>query len=156
MGVALLFALLAAPPSEREALVAVDVREASVTDVVAALAEAAGAQVVFDPGIACRLTVRFTGVAYADALENVLRACGLGSETEGSVVRVAARARLTEERAERRRLAQAQRAAAPRQQTRLRLSYARAAQVAPLLKKLLSARAEVVFDERTNTLIIID
>jgi type IV pilus assembly protein PilQ len=123
---------------------------------VGALAEAGGLQAVLDPGISCRLTVKFAGVTYGEALDNVLRACGLGYEAEGTVVRVATRARLAQEGAERRRLTEAQRQAAPRGERRVRLSYARASQVAPLVKKFLSPRGEVAFDERTNTLIILD
>ena len=151
----LALALLSAPP-EREALVALDVKEAPVGDIVGALAEAGGFQAVFDPGLTCRLTVKLVGASYVEALENVLKACGLAYEVAGNVVRVATRARLLQEQADRRRLAEAQRDAAPRREARLRLSYARAAQVAPLLKRFLSPRAEVAFDERTNTLIIID
>ncbi len=39
---------------------------------------------------------------------------------------------------------------------RFRLSYARAQELAPLVKKLLSERGEIVVDARTNTLIVID
>ena len=37
-----------------------------------------------------------------------------------------------------------------------RLSYAQAAELAPLIKKFLSPRGEVIFDARTNTLIVTD
>ena len=37
-----------------------------------------------------------------------------------------------------------------------RLSYARAQELAPIVKRFLSPRGEVVYDTRTNTLIIID
>jgi type II secretory pathway component HofQ len=37
-----------------------------------------------------------------------------------------------------------------------RLSYAKAAEMAPLVKKFLSPRGEVIFDARTNTLIVTD
>jgi type IV pilus assembly protein PilQ len=86
----------------------------------------------------------------------VLRACRYGYEGEGNVVRVATLARLSQEAADRRRLAEAQKEAAPRREVRLRLSYARASAMAPLVRKVLSPRGEVTFDERTNTLIIID
>jgi len=72
------------------------------------------------------------------------------------VVRVAPAARLAQEAAAERRLAEAKRASSPRQEVRLRLSYARAAEIAPLLKSFLSPHGEAVFDERTNTLILLD
>ena len=141
---------------ERESLVALDVKDAPVGDVLQALAEAGGFQAVLDPGVTCRITLKLNGVAYERAVTTVLRACGLAYEGENGVLRVAPTARLAQEAAARRLLAAEQRAALPRKEVRLRLSYARAAQVAPLLKKHLSPRGDVAYDERTNTLIIID
>jgi type II secretory pathway component HofQ len=71
-------------------------------------------------------------------------------------VRVAPAARLLEESTERRRLDEERRLAGPLRTTRYRLSYARAQELAPLLKKFLSARGDVVVDARTNTLIVTD
>ena len=106
--------------------------------------------------MACRLTLKLNAVTFSRAFESVLRACGLGYEGEGNVVRVAQVARLAQEAADRRRLAEAQRAALPRGEVRLRLSYARAAEMAPKVKRFLSPQGEVAYDERTNTLILID
>jgi type IV pilus assembly protein PilQ len=151
-----LLAGLAATAAERDVLLAVDVKDAPATQIIQALAETAGLQVVFDPGLSCRLTLKFNAATYDRAFESVLRACRFDYEGEGNVIRVASITRLSQEASERRRLAEAQREAAPRREVRLRLSYARAAEMATLLKRVLSPRAEVVFDERTNTLIIID
>jgi type IV pilus assembly protein PilQ len=153
--VLVLLAGLAASAGERDALVALDVKDAPVTDIVSALAEAGGYQPVFDPGLSCRLTLKLNGAAYSQAFETVLRACGLAWEGEGNVVRIARSESLRREAAERRRFQEARNASRPRQQTVLRLSYARAAEIAPLLKRYLSSDVEVAFDERTNTLILI-
>jgi type IV pilus assembly protein PilQ len=143
-------------PADREALLALDVKDGSAAAVLTALAEAAGLQAVVDPGVTCRLTLKVNGLPFPRAFAAVLSACGLGYEGEGQFVRVAPLARLRQEAADRRRLADAQRDARPRQEVRLRLSYARAAEIAPKLKGFLSPRGEVVFDERTNTLILMD
>jgi type II secretory pathway component HofQ len=63
-------------------------------------------------------------------------------------------AKLSAELAERRRLAEEQRLNRPLRTVRYRLSYARAAELAPLIKKFLSPRGDVVYDARTNTLYI--
>jgi type IV pilus assembly protein PilQ len=144
------------PAEEADVLVALDVKDAPVTEVVQVLGELGGFQVVFDPGLSCRLTLKAGSISYERAFETVLRACRYGYEGEGNVVRVATLARLSQEAADRRRLAEAQKEAAPRREVRLRLSYARASAMAPLVRKVLSPRGEVTFDERTNTLIIID
>lgn len=147
---------LAAAPADGEAQVVLDVREGGVAEIVQALAEAGGLQVVFDPDVTCRLTLKLHASSFSRAFESVLGACGLGYEGEGNVVRVARVGRLAQEAADRRRLADAQRASLPRGEVRLRLSYARAAEMAPKIKRFLSPRGEVAYDERTNTLILID
>jgi type IV pilus assembly protein PilQ len=142
---------LAATAAERDVLIALDVKDAQAPEIIQVLAETAGLQVVFDPGLSCRLTLKLNAVSYERAFETVLRACRFDYEGEGNVLRVATIARLSQEASERRRLADAQREAAPRREVRLRLSYARATEMATLLKRVLSPRAEVVVDERTHT-----
>jgi hypothetical protein len=50
-------ALAGRPGGEGEARVSLDVKDAPVVDIVRVLVEAGGLQVVFDPGLDCRLTV---------------------------------------------------------------------------------------------------
>jgi type IV pilus assembly protein PilQ len=151
-----LVGLLNAAASERDVLLALDMKDAPATDVLQVLGDSAGFQVVFDPGLSCRLTLKMNAASFERAFESVLRACRFGYEGEGNVLRVATTTRLSQEASDRRRLAEAQREAAPRRELRLRLSYARAAEMAAVLKKALSPRGDVTYDERTNTLIIID
>jgi type IV pilus assembly protein PilQ len=89
-------------------------------------------------------------------LDLALKTCGLGQDQEGGIVRVAKVAQLTQEAAARRRFEEERRQAAPQQVAYQRLSYARAQELAPIVKKFLSPRGDVVYDTRTNTLIIID
>jgi type II secretory pathway component GspD/PulD (secretin) len=65
-------------------------------------------------------------------------------------------ATLAAEHAERRRLADERRSARPMATATLRLSYARAAELAPLLERYLSPQGRVSYDARTNTLFISD
>jgi type IV pilus assembly protein PilQ len=109
-----------------------------------------------DPTPSCTLTLKLTAVRWLTALDLSLRACGLVREEEGGVVRVATAARILEESAARRRLDE-EKDKAPRGRLALfRLSYARAQEMAPLLKRLLAPRGDVVYDARTNTVLIID
>ena len=144
---------LLAAAKEVEVRISLDAKDAPVVDVVHVLAEAGGLQTVFDPGIDCRLTLKLTRVPYPTALDLVLRACQLGSEGEGNVLRVASLSRLAEEAASRRRLAEEKERAPLHSLTLIRLSHARAEQVAPLLKRLLPG-GDVTYDARTNTLIV--
>ena len=154
---ALVLALAAVgPPPEGEARISLDVKDASVEDIVRLLTEVGGFQAVFDPGISCKLTVKLTEVRWQAALDVSLRSCRLGREEENGILRIASVDRLGEESAARRRLEEEQRLSAPHSVARFRLSYARAQEIAPLLKRFLSVRGDVVYDGRTNTLIVID
>lgn len=139
-----------------EARISIDVKEADVVDVIRLLAEVGGFQVVIHPGVSCKLTLSLREVAWPTILDLALKSCGLGKDEEADVVRVAKVAQLTEEAAQRRRFEEERRLAAPRQVAYRRLSYARAQELAPIVKRFLSPGGEVVYDSRTNTLIIID
>lgn len=136
--------------------VSLDVKDADVLDVARLMAEAGGFQLVADPGPACRLTLRLEQAALDAVFQAVLRACGLAAEETGGIVRAAPAARLLAEAEERRRLGEAQRLERPLRTHVLRLSFARAAELAPLLRQHLSPRGEVAWDARTNTLFVTD
>jgi type IV pilus assembly protein PilQ len=139
-----------------EARISVDFKDADIVDIVRLLSEVGNFQVVIDPGTSCKLTLKLKEVPWDSTLDIALRVCGLGSETDNGIVRVAPVAKLTAEHQERRRLAEEQKLNRPLRTVRYTLSYARAAELAPLIKKFLSPRGDVVFDARTNTLIITD
>ena len=141
---------------EAEALVSIDFKDADIQDVILIMAEVGRFQVVVDSGVACKLTLKLKDVRWDTALDLALRSCGLGYDEQNAIYRIAPTAKLTAERAERRRLAEEQRLNRPLRTVRHRLSYARAADLAPVLKKFLSPRGDVVYDVRTNTLYITD
>jgi type IV pilus assembly protein PilQ len=155
LGLLLSLGLVSAPPST-ETRISLDFKDADILDVVRLMSEVGSFQVVVDPGVSCKLTMKLKEVPWDAALDVALRSCGLGHDTQNGIVRVAPVAKLTEEAASRRKLAEEQRLDRPLRTTRYRLSYAKAAELAPLIKKFLSPRGEVVVDPRTNTLIITD
>ena len=152
----LALALLLASGPSTETRLSIDVKDADVIDVVRLLAEVGGFQVVADAGINCRLTLKLKDVEWPTVLDLALRSCALAQETEGNVVRVATAARLTDEAVQRRRLDEARRLNQPLRTDTYRLSYARAQELAPLLRRFLSPRGTVEFDPRTNTLFVTD
>ena len=152
-------ALAAAPapaPRDEETRISLDVKDADVVDVIRLLAEVGSFQVVIHPGVSCKLTLSLKEVRWPTVLDVALKTCGLGMDDEGEIVRVAKVSQLAEEAAARRRFEEERRLAAPPQAVFQRLSYARASELAPIVKRFLSPRGEVVYDTRTNTLIIID
>jgi type IV pilus assembly protein PilQ len=148
--------IAAGPIPSSETRISMDFKDADILDVVRLMSEVGSFQVVVDPGVSCKLTMKLKEVPWDAALDVALRSCGLGQDTQNGIVRVAPVAKLTEEAAARRKLAEEQRLDRPLRTTRYRLSYAKATELAPLIKKFLSPRGEVVVDARTNTLIITD
>jgi len=144
------------PAPSSETRISLDFKDADILDVVRLMSEVGSFQVVVDPGVACKLTLKLKEVPLATAFDLTLKTCGLGYEEESGIFRIAPTATLTAESAERRKLAEAQRLDRPLKTRMYRLSYARAAEMAPLVKKFLSPRGEVIFDARTNTLIVTD
>jgi type IV pilus assembly protein PilQ len=139
-----------------ETLISLDFKDGDILDIVRLMAEVGDFQVVADPGLQCKVTVKLKEVPLQTAFDVILRTCGLGYDEENGIFRVAPTARLTAERAEARRLAEERALDRPLQTRVIRLSYAKAAEVAPLLKRFLSPRGDVSFDARTNTLFVTD
>jgi type IV pilus assembly protein PilQ len=139
-----------------EARVSLDAKDAPVQDVVSLFAELARFQVVFDPGVECKLTLKLNEARWVTAFDTTLRACGLGYEEEGGVVRVAKASQLAQEAADRRRLNEERGRGGAGRIALFRLSYARAQELAPLLKSRLKPGGDVTWDSRTNTLIVIE
>ncbi len=152
----LVMAAAAAPgqPASPEARVSLDVREAPVQEIVRALADLGGFQVVFDHDVRCSLTVKLQQASWLTALDATLRACRLDRDEGGGVLRVAPIERLRQEAENRRRLAEEREASRSGGLVLFRLSYARAEAMLPLLNGLLSPRGQVSLDPRTNTLIV--
>ena len=148
----------AAPPPgpDGEARISIDVKDADIVDVVRLFAEVGGFQVVVDPGVSCKLTLKLKEVLWTSALDVALKSCGLGRDEENEIVRVAPLGKLVAETAAQRKLDEERSLSGPLQMRTYRLSHGRAAEMAPIIKKFLSPRGEVIYDSRTNTLIVMD
>jgi type IV pilus assembly protein PilQ len=153
---ALLAAGPAVPDPTAETRISIDVKETSIVDIVRVLAEVGGFQVVMDPGVSCNLTLKLKEVPWPTVLDVALRSCRLGYDEQHGILRIAPVDRLAAEHAAERKLDEEKRLNRPLRTIRYRLSYAKAEQMAPILKKFLSPRGDVVVDARTNTLIITD
>ena len=146
-----------APASPDETLLDIDVREADVQDVLRLLAEVGGFNLAVDPGVSCKATLALKQVPWPQVLDLVLRTCRLEQERLGdNLVRVAPAEAIRKEYEERRKYQQEKALAGPLETRYVRLAYAKARDLAPVLSKFLSPRGSVVFDERTNTLIVTD
>ncbi|MFQ5789620.1 MAG: type IV pilus secretin PilQ [Acidobacteriota bacterium] len=137
-------------------LITLDFKDGDIQDIFRLFAEISGLNIVVQPGVSGRITLRLTEVPWDQALELILKTNNLGYVVEGNVIRIAPLSQLADEEAEKRRLAEEKALAGELTTMTRQLSYAKAAELEPLLQRNLSARGDIVIDERTNTLIITD
>jgi len=136
--------------------ISVNLKDVDLKDFFRLIHEISGLNVVLDPNVKGTLTIVLDEVPWDQALDLVLQNNGLDKQLTGNVLRVATRATLKNEAETLRDLEKAQaEAVAPITVTRV-LSYAKASLLAPTLKKFLSARGDILFDDRSNQLIIRD
>jgi type IV pilus assembly protein PilQ len=131
-----------------------------VRAVLQLIADFTGLNIITSDTVQGNLTLRLKNVPWDQALDIILKSKGLGMRQVGNVIQIAP----VEEIAAREKLeleSQKQVAElAPLRSEFIRINYAKAADLAALLKakenSLLSARGNVTVDERTNTLLVQD
>lgn len=157
----LALALLGAPaaaesPKAEGRRVTLDIIRADLHDVLRMLAEQGHLNLVVDDEVQGTVTLRLRNVPWKQALETVLSSHGLGREVRGNVMRVAPLRKLKDEAELRVKLKQAREEEAPLRTYFIPVNHARAADLLPHVKALLSPRGSVSVDARTNTLIVTD
>jgi type IV pilus assembly protein PilQ len=131
-----------------------NLKDADIKDVLRTFAQLTGLNIAIDPTVSGSVTVDFVDVPWDQALEVILRQNSLAYVLEGNVMRVGTAARLSEEAESNRRLGEQERLNVPLSTVGFKLSYARAGDVAGLLREMASPRARIIVDQRTNQLII--
>src|SRR5579859_1031837 len=118
--------------------------------------EISGLNVVLDPSVHGSVTIVLDDVPWDQALAIVLDNNGLACTLQGNVLRIATLETMKTEAEARRAQQEAQALAVPKQTITRYLSYGHARDAVTIIKKFLSARGDVVADERSNALIIED
>ncbi len=131
-----------------------NLKDADIRDVIRTFANLTGLNIAVDPGVSGAVTVDFTGVPWDQALDIILRQNNLSYVLEGNVMRIGTLARLTDEQRARAVLLEQEKFNVPLTTVSRKLSYARANDVAGLLKDIASPKAKLIIDNRTNQLII--
>lgn len=131
-----------------------DLHDADLPSVLFLLAEISGTNMVVSQEVKGRVTLRVHHLTAGEILRTVLEQKGLGMERSGGVLLIdTLEAQLT--RAESRSRARAAReASAPSRTVLLPVRYARAEELLPVVRGMLSPGGRVSVDARTNTLII--
>jgi type IV pilus assembly protein PilQ len=142
--------------------VSLDFEGVDLRAVLRTFSDVSGLNIVIDPDVQGTVDVKLTDVPWDQALDVVLKGQGLDYTVDGTIVRISRLATLENEN--KARVSAAQAAAERAAQAgglafeTIPLSYARAADTAPLLRGSLrlSRYGQVQVDTRTNTLIIAD
>src|SRR5947208_8222686 len=136
--------------------ISVNLKDVDLKDFFRLIHEISGLNVVLDPAVKGSLTIVLDEVPWDQALDIVMQNNSLDKQLNGNVLRIATRSTLKNEAETQRDLEKAQaEAVAPVTFNRV-LSYAKAASMAPTLKKFLSSRGDILYDDRSNQVIIRD
>jgi len=136
--------------------ISVNLKDVDLRDFFRLIHEISGLNVVVDPAVKGSLTIVLDDVPWDQALDIVLKNNDLDKQLDGNVLRIATKDTLKREAEQNRDLAKAQAESADVVTTTRVLSYAKASDMVPTLKKFLSSRGDILADSRSNTLIIRD
>ncbi len=138
--------------------ISLDFKDGDLQDIFRLFADISGLNIVVNPGVAGKVTLKLNEVPWDQALDLILKANGLGYTLEGNVIRIARLADLQNEEQQRRKLAEERALAGDLASLTTRISYAKAQELSEVMRKAgaLSARGSLNVDARTNTLIIND
>ena len=138
--------------------ISLDFRDGDVQDIFRLFSDISGLNVVVNPGVTGKVTLKLNEVPWGRALELILKTNGLGCVLEENVIRIAKISDLQREEVDRRKLQEEKELAGELVTHTQRISYAKATDLSAVLKaaKAVSARGEVNVDERTNTIIMRD
>ncbi len=133
-----------------------NLKDVDLKDFFRLIHEISGLNIVLDPSVHGSVTLVLDDVPWDQALDIVLKNNSLDRELQGNVLRIAATDTLRKEAVDSRAQSEAVALAVDRQTITRFLSYAKSRDVVPTVKKFLTARGDVISDERTNALIISD
>jgi len=137
--------------------VSLDFKDGDLQDIFRLFADISGLNVVVNPGVSGKVTLKLTEVPWDQALDLILKTNGLGKTLDDNVIRIARLSDLQKEESDLRKLKEEAALAGDLVVWRKALSYAKAQEMEPTVKKVaLSARGNITLDPRTNTMIITD
>jgi len=141
--------------------ISLNLKDVDLKDFFRLIHEISGLNIIIDPNVSGSVTVVLDSVPWDQALDIVLKNNRLGKVLEGNVLRIAKVETLTAEQEGQTKLATARLDAAAMVTVFKPINYAKASDIAALLKTwagggALSKRGTVLVDNRSNTLIISD
>ena len=149
-------ALFADQPKYSGRLISLDLQDTDIDNALRIIAEVSNLNIIASEDVAGKVTLRLIDVPWDQALDVILKTNGLDKVQEGNVIRIAPVEKLRQEREALKQAQQAEEELEPLQVRYIRVSYAKAAELQPLVETVLTERGSVSYDERTNQLIVKD
>ncbi len=137
-------------------LISLDLQDTDIDNALRIIAEVSNLNIIASDDVSGKVTLRLIDVPWDQALDVILKTNGLDKVQEGNVVRIAPVEKLRQERESLKQARQAEQELEPLAVRYLRISYAKAADLKPLVEAVLSERGSASYDERTNQVIIKD
>lgn len=137
-------------------LISLDLQDTDIDNALRIIAEVSNLNIIASEDVKGKVTLRLIDVPWDQALDVILKTNGLDKVQDGNVIRIAPVEKLRLERENLKQARQAEEDLEPLQVRYIRISYARASELKPLVDTVLTERGSSNFDERTNQLIIKD
>jgi type IV pilus assembly protein PilQ len=138
--------------------ISLDFKDADIKNVFRLLAEVSGLNLVVTADVNRRVTVRLVEVPWDQALDLIITTNGLDKEQVGNVVRISTAGTLKAEKDALIAARKSKEELEPLLTTYYNINYAKAKDLEPKVKALMSKRPEnaIVVDERSNTIMVRD
>ncbi len=133
-----------------------DLIDIPLVDFFRLMSEEGGINIVMDPEIKGRVSIKVVKVPWDQIFESVLTNNSLDKQVEGPVVRIARKATLQDEAKQQESLKKANLLAADLETRIKRLNYAKANSLIKALEDQKTVRGTIVVEDRTNSLILTD
>jgi len=146
------------PLTKKVPRISLDFQNADIVPIFRLLADVSGYNIVVDPAVKGKITMKLVNVPWDQALELILKTHNLDKVVEGNIIRIAPAEKLQKERETEAKLKAAQQKAEPLVTKVFKISYADVNKVKASIEaaKLLSKRGNISVDERTGSLIVKD
>jgi type IV pilus assembly protein PilQ len=143
--------------------ISLDLQEADVKNVLRLLADVSGANIVIEPDVAGKVTLKVNRVPWDQVLDMILAMNNLGQEQAAGVIRIARQDKLKRELGERdaeikarQQVIESAKEVGDISTNYLQVNYAQAAKIASKIEKMKSVKGKITVDDRTNLILYSD
>ncbi len=138
--------------------ISLDFQDSDIVPIFRLLSDISGYNIVVDPNVKGKLTMKLINVPWDQALELILKTFHLGKSVEGNIIRIAPLSVFAKESEEKQKAVDAAVKAEPLETKIYLISYARVKEVEKAIKdaKILTPRGSISVDERTSSLVVKD